>query len=59
MTTWRQIERETVSLVRELSEFEVRQNGDVFLVVEPADFPISLNLTLFAKELARRLHNAH
>lgn len=53
--SWRDLEREVVALLRE-HKFDTFRDGDVFLRLD-FDFPVSLNLTTFAKDLARRMED--
>lgn len=50
---WRQLEAEIADVLR-AHNFHVTKDGDSYIKFD-YDFPVTFNLTTFAKELAQRL----
>ena len=60
MIHWRTLEREITDILRG-HHYHIERgadNGDMMLTVPAYDYPLTLSLTTFAKDLAKRLEDA-
>lgn len=53
--SWRTLEREVISILRENNFHLTAEHGETFVTIGTYDLPMKFSLSTFAKELAERL----